>query len=298
MDSPPSTVSLPLCSKSFDSRLRLLLIMASQDPSGIGQPRPKAPKLTSLQDLTIIEAWDSERNAPKYVTFYLVTDDEELWFGQSSKNKRELTLDEYHEALELVPDGDIYPEIPPDTELTVAPDAIDGPVYIKRPGLNSYETMKGTHFVVKAVLDETLIMEKICKTQHPNIVKYYGCRTRRGRITSIVLKEYNYTISQYIHKPDFQHLDKDRFVDALESAVAYIHSLGLAHNDINPDNIMIGEDRLPVLLDFGSCAPYGQGLQSLGTDGWYEKVFFTSEKDHDDFALRKMRTWIQNPKDA
>lgn len=269
--------------------------MTSQVPSRDGQPRPKAPKLTSLRDLTIIEAWDCEKNAPKYVTFYLVTDDEELWFGQSSKNKRELTLDEYHEALERVPDGEIYPEIPPDIELTIAPDDIDGPVYIKRPGLNSYEEMKGTSHVVKAVLDETLIMEKICKTQHPNIIKYYGCRTRRGRITSILLEEYEYTLSQYIHEPDFQHLDKDRFVDALESAVAYIHSLGLAHNDISPLNIMVGEDGLPVLIDFGSCAPYGQRLQSLGSPGWCEKLFYTSEKDHDDFSLRKMRTWIQNP---
>lgn len=141
-------------------------------------------------------------------------------------------------------------------------------------------------------------MEKIFKIQHPNIVKYYGGQTKRGRITCIVLKQYDYTLSQYIHQPDFQHLDKARFLDALDSAVAFIHSLGLAHNDINPDNIMIGEDGLPVLLDFGSCAPYEQVLQSLGTEGWYEKLFFTSEKEHDDFALNKMKVWIQNPECA
>lgn len=84
-------------------------------------------------------------------------------------------------------------------------------------------------------------------------------------------------------------------MDSLRSAVDYIHSLGLAHNDINPDNIMIGEDGLPVLVDFGSCAPYGERLESLGSEGWYEEIFFTSEKAHDDFALRKMREWIRNP---
>lgn len=269
--------------------------MASEQSSGSDQTTIKAPKLTSLQDLTIIEAWDGERNAPRYVTFYLVTADEEVWFGQSFKNKREMTLHEYQEALERVPDEDIYPEIPPDTKITLAPENIGGPLYIKRPGLNSYETMKGTSFIVKNVLDETLIMEKICETRHPNIIKYYGCRTRRGRITSLVLERHKYTLAQYIREPVFHDMDKGKFLDALEAAVSHIHSMGLAHNDINPDNIMVDDDELPVLVDFGSCAPYGQPLESLGTEGWYERIFFTSEKAHDDFALDKMRKWIQSP---
>ena len=53
---------------------------------------------------------------------------------------------------------------------------------------------------------------------------------------------------------------------ALESAVAHLHQLELAHNDINPSNIMV-RDGLPVLIDFGSCAPYGGRLQSLGSPG-------------------------------
>lgn len=269
--------------------------MASPNFPSPDHKRLMAPKLTSLQDLTLVEAWDTEKNEPKYVTFYHITADEEVWFGQSFKNKRSLTLDEYREALERVPDEDVYPEIPSNIQVTLAPDNIPDSVHIKRPGLDSYEIMKGTHYIVKNVLDETLIMEKISKTQHPNIIKYYGCRTKRGRITSLVLKEHEYTLTQYIRQPGFQHLDKARFMDSLYSAVNYIHSLGLAHNDINPHNVMIGEDDLPILLDFGSCALYGERLESLGSEGWCEKPFFTSEKAHDDFGLRKMREWIQNP---
>ncbi|KAF6799447.1 hypothetical protein CSOJ01_12509 [Colletotrichum sojae] len=270
--------------------------MASPDASNNDPPKPRPPELTSPRDLTIIEAWDKGVDAPKYITFYLVTTEGGLWFGQSIKGQRQMTLDDYREALELVPDEEIYPVIPTDTELTIAPDDLDGSFHIKRLGLTCYETMEGP-FVTKSVLNETMIMEKISKTQHPNIVKYHGCQVRRGRITSIVLRKYDFTLSQYIREPGFQQLDKDKFVDALESTVGYIHSLGLAHNDINPDNIMMGEDGLPVLIDFGSCAPYGQTLQSLGTEGWYEKSFFTSEKDYGDFALGKMRTWIHNHED-
>ena len=66
----------------------------------------------------------------------------------------------------------------------------------------------------------------------------------------------------------------ERWAEGLRVAQAYLHSLGLAHNDINPYNIMVREDGTPVLIDFGSCQPFGGRLQSLGSPGWYEEMFF------------------------
>ncbi|KAL5615722.1 hypothetical protein FOBRF1_004470 [Fusarium oxysporum] len=111
-------------------------------------------------------------------------------------------------------------------------------------------------------------MEKVSQTPHPNIVGYYGCRVRRGRITSMVFERLDQTLQQYSSTPEFEKLDKPKFLEALQSAVAYIHSLDLAHNDVNPHNIMV-KDGMPVLIDFGSCQPVGQRLQSLGTEGAY-----------------------------
>jgi hypothetical protein len=71
-----------------------------------------APQVSSLQDLTIIEAWDAETNKSKYITFYVVTPDEEVYFGQSFKNKRDMTLAEYRSALARIEDAEIYPEYP------------------------------------------------------------------------------------------------------------------------------------------------------------------------------------------
>ncbi|SCV33748.1 uncharacterized protein FFB14_04672 [Fusarium fujikuroi] len=170
-----------------------------------------------------------------------------------------LSFAEFTAALHYVQDEEIYPEVPKDVNLKLAPDDIDDSlVYVKRPGLNNYEAMKGTDFVPKELLAETLTMEKVSQTSHPNIKS-----------------------------------DKPRFLEAFESAVHHIHSLGLAHNDINPHNIVV-KDAMPVLIDFGSCQPVGQRLQSLGTEGWYEEVFFTSEKKHDAYSLNKLREWIQN----
>lgn len=277
--------------------------MSSEESSGSGRPTSiKAPKLTSLQDLTIIEAWcdgrDSERDPPNYVTFYHITADDEIWFGQSFKSKREMTLDEFQAALERIPEANVYPEIPPNTKITLAPleDKTNGPLFIKQPGLKAYEAMS-PDWILKNVLAETLMMEKIYETgyQHPNIIKYFGCRTKHGRITSLVFERHEYTLHQYVSQLGFQHMNKEKFIDDLESAVSYVHSLGLAHNDICPYNVMIGANESPVLIDFGSCAPYGEPLGSCGSPGWYKEVFFTSEKDHDDFSMDKMREWIYNP---
>ncbi len=103
------------------------------------------------------------------------------------------------------------------------------------------------------------------------------------------------TLTQYASTPAFQQLDQVRFLEALQAAVDHLHSLGLAHNDINPDNIMI-KDSVPVLIDFGSCQPFGKGLQSLGTPGWYAELFYTSEKIHDVYALGKLRNWLRESK--
>ncbi|KAL2788707.1 hypothetical protein BJX66DRAFT_308368 [Aspergillus keveii] len=81
------------------------------------------------------------------------------------------------------------------------------------------------------------------------------------------------------------------------SAVDYLHSLGLAHNDIKPGNIMIREmpdgQPKPVLIDFGSCAPFGCGVFTMGISGWCKEDFTTSEKRHDIYSLGKVEEWLE-----
>ncbi|EKV12257.1 hypothetical protein PDIG_45820 [Penicillium digitatum PHI26] len=88
------------------------------------------PLVKSLQDWTIVESWKDEKL--KSTTFNHVTENEEVLFGYTSKNKREMTL--ASEGLD------------------------DSLVYVKQPGLQRYEDMIGTNHLPKAVLDETLVM--------------------------------------------------------------------------------------------------------------------------------------------
>lgn len=191
--------------------------------------------------------------AAKVHNIYLVTDDKVVYFGESPKSKRDITIEEYNAALRRIDDKELYPEIPLDARLTLALAHWDDiTAYVKRLGLMVYESMKGTDFIPKELLNEMLIMERLSAAPHPSIVGYYGCRTRRGRITAIVLERLEYTLKQYIDTPKFAHLDKGKFCDAIDSAVAHLHSLRLAHNNINLYNIMV-KDRQPALIDFRSC---------------------------------------------
>lgn len=260
--------------------------------TGTEPTKKHAPKLKSIRDLTIVESYDPGAETPKYVTFFLLDDDKDLWFGESHKGKREISLEEYQDALELVSDEELYPAIPGGVSLTIAPEHLDDiSAFVKTPGLYSYESYKGTDFIPRSILEETLIMEQLSRSPHPNIIHYHGCRVKRGRITAIILERLGQSLTHYAQTPGYAQLNKTEFFTALESAVHHIHAIGLVHNDINPDNIMV-KDGTPVLIDFGSCQPFGKRLQSLGTVGWFEKEFFTSEQEHDTFSMKKLREWL------
>lgn len=192
-----------------------------------GQPRKNPPPVRSLQDLRIFEVWDSGGDKPDYVEFFLATPDEQIYYGRSNKSRVDVTLEEYNAALEYVDDDKICPEVPRDTAVTIAPDGLDeASTFVKRPGLHCYAIWKDSNQIPKELLNEVLIMEQVSKLHHPNIVRYFGCRVRRGRLISIVLERLEKTLTQFASTPAFQQLDRVKFLEALRSAVDALHSLG------------------------------------------------------------------------
>jgi len=191
----------------------------------MGGSKTQRPVLTSLQDLTIITALDPETNEAEYVTFYHITSDDHLYFGQLYKQQKDISLTDYNSALNRVDDREIYSLIPEGTALKIAPSHWDDTTaFIKRPGLNRYETMKGTAYIPKQVLQETLIMEQLSIAPHPNIITYLGCHVKRGRITAIVLERLGQTLTQLSRTPAFYRLDQDLFSKVLNQlSIIFTH---------------------------------------------------------------------------
>ncbi|KAK4043557.1 protein kinase [Parachaetomium inaequale] len=179
-----------------------------QDDRGTGANGERVPR-------TAFAAIDAEENA---------------YFGEKSGiSIRELTVEMVQEHLRPLPDEEIYPLLPQDENLTVAPYDI-------------------TNFHVKT---------------RPDLFK-------GGAI------------------------DKDRILSGLSAALDHLHALGLAHNDVNPANVMLAHGGEPVLIDFGSCEPFGERLLSAGTPGWCRarEQAFASDKANDEYGLGLMGPWL------
>ncbi|EAQ88059.1 predicted protein [Chaetomium globosum CBS 148.51] len=213
----------------------------------------KRPNVKDVEDLQIFCLFDSTTG--HYVEWFHYTEDHEAYHGSSYKDRRDMTLDEFATGLKRLSDDAIFPEVPTDQQITIAPKNLDGStIHIKRPGLKYYlGAEKEAECATKdQELAEVFTTESISKTPHPYLVRYHGCTVRRGRITGIAMERLGETLSHYArcpggciseHKTMFDQIDKQAFLAGVESAVKFLHSLGLAHNDINPRNIMVREAR-------------------------------------------------------
>ncbi len=135
------------------------------------------------------------------------------------------------------------------------------------------------------------MLELLTRHPHPHIVGYHGVRVRRNHITGLVLDRHRRNLTEHVDQG--LSLDVEAFLSALGSALDHLHSLGLVHNDLNPGNVMVGADGMPILIDFGSCCSFGKRLLSGGTAGWVDTTSIWSAEKHDTDAFAKIREWLK-----
>jgi serine/threonine protein kinase len=173
-------------------------------------------------------------------------------------------------------------------------------VHIKRPSLSLYDVFK-EHSVLplfpQGLMEEAQAMQMLAQHPHPNIrrlPRLPGAAGLYHRSRSRATPKRLERLSQH----GMGTIDREPFMEALESAIHHLHSLGWAHNDLNPGNILVNEAGMPVPIDFGSSHQNGKKLTtSPGTKGWIDENinYTTSEKRHDISALCKIRAWLDEP---
>lgn len=74
-------------------------------------------------------------------------------------------------------------------------------------------------------------------------------------------------LTQYVqsHGGKLSYAEAEKLLLPIMSAMSAVHARGIIHRDIKPDNILITEDGIPKLLDFGS-ARYSLGEKSRSLD--------------------------------
>ena len=91
------------------------------------------------------------------------------WTVRRQGERKDIDLAECRAMLKRIKDEEIFPVVPTDIQLTMAPeDMSKSSTFIKRPGLLYYEHVKeDTQWISMAILDEILIMEILAQHPHP-----------------------------------------------------------------------------------------------------------------------------------
>ncbi|CAJ0553252.1 Ff.00g117640.m01.CDS01 [Fusarium sp. VM40] len=183
----------------------------------------------------------------------------------------------------------LWPEYSP--SLTIAPEQMWEYCYIKRSSLLDYEADEENNKKFKElVLAEANTCEILRENPHRNIAKYWGCEVVDGTIRGLCFGRYTVTLGNRLDTG--VPLDTRACLQGIRAGVAHLHSLGLAHNDINPYNIMMDPSDNPVIIDFDSCTREGEGLLKFGTPDWFPEGARIGSRQNDFYALRKMDEYL------
>ena len=185
----------------------------------------------------------------------------------------------------------------------------DDRMFVKRPSLLSYYHTDHTQDerIADDLLREAQVYEKLRSSPHDNVVQYIGCEVKNGRISGLCLPRYKQSLMQRLNpgslgKRAFANscsgnLDQgwcQKISEGIRAGLNNLHSLGLVHNDLNPSNILLDDQDIPRIVDFGSCRPEGESLTNVGrTYEWYNEAVQEASKKNDLDALAEIDAWME-----
>jgi serine/threonine protein kinase len=106
----------------------------------------------------------------------------------------------------------------------------------------------------------------VAKLEHPNIIPVYDYSEFEGQ-PYLVLKYVEGRTLKHILAQGQPPLDETlRIMTPIASALTYAHARGVLHRDIKPSNIVIDNDEIPYLTDFGLARIAQAGESTMSQD--------------------------------
>lgn len=204
-------------------------------------------------------------------------------------------LENLEGALLISPER-VFPLFDPSAGFTICPNPNSSDVFVKRPSLLDYNSESDAireTFLQEAQVCETLLK----KVPHVNIARYLGCAVEDSRITGLCFTRYQTTLSEKV-KQKMIHNSTDwdyrSCIEGVRNGIEHLHKHGYCHNDINPSNIMLDANDLPIIIDFDSCRPEGDNLGLKGgTLGWNENMSEQSQRWNDLHGLSQIQNFLE-----
>ncbi|KAF2863049.1 hypothetical protein K470DRAFT_156087 [Piedraia hortae CBS 480.64] len=202
--------------------------------------------------------------------------------GRSVCRMEDLSDEDALQCLQTVPPECIYPKFD-SGEFTLAPEFDKFRHFLKPPSYEWDDCQPGKTFVADCVLQEIHALELIRKNPQPALVSYHGCVVKADRVTHLCLEKYEASLDSILETSPGRigFAEASNIIDQVEAGINHLHSLSLAHNDINEHNICLNMDKNPVIVDFDSCLPFGKPL----TKGFSSQDCPTSSPDNDYAAI-------------
>ena len=125
---------------------------------------------------------------------------------------------------------------------------VDGQ-YDKQVAIKLVRVGLGSPFLNERFRHERQILASL---DHPNIARLYDGGTTEDGIPYLVMELIEgVPIDQYCDEHDLSVSERLKLFTEVCAAVQYAHQRLVIHRDIKPSNILVTEDRVPKLLDFG-----------------------------------------------
>ncbi|KPA80495.1 putative serine/threonine-protein kinase putativeprotein kinase [Leptomonas pyrrhocoris] len=117
--------------------------------------------------------------------------------------------------------------------------------------------------------------------RHPNIVRLYSYFITSSCI--ILVLEYcrGGTLLHRVKTAPLGRLAErqaSRYTRHVAKALAHLHALGVAHRDLKLENVLVDEDGIAKLADFGWSRPVGSSVVHQGSAGVTEELY-SAERD-------------------
>ncbi|KAK5166721.1 uncharacterized protein LTR77_008265 [Saxophila tyrrhenica] len=262
-------------------------------PDGPGVPVDDTPDIRSKRDLAVLsEIEDAETGAFLRSTHGYIDHSGAAWFGRlPGVRKHDLTVEDLKRTLKQIPDEQIYSLATPSITAFHPRSGDVTSIYIKRPQLTGFDDADVAALLPGLLIEEAKLLEFLKPRPHSNLIRYHGCTLKDGRVTGLALDKYD-VLLLYRYEDRPLPFNTAACMDGIRAGVEHLHSLGLAHNDLNPMNVLLDKDDRPVIIDFGSCKRFGEQLVSAGTPGWIDEEYAVSAQENDEVALRKIEFWL------